>query len=355
MLRRASSSTKEALPLSTGQYGQPRNGYGPRHSGYGAVHAKDHKRGSGGCGGYLPWAIVLLACILCAGFSLNYRAKYNNYRDKLGDIRKQLLKHQTKYRALEKQLRDLERKRKEAKDKKAKDKTVDKRMSHLESMQKRSQEVARDKNIKRLEAQIQRMSHREVMEIYGAGPYRVKFDVIFPTDEGIADPQGATESFTVELASVDEMPHSILFFLEQVYHELWNGATFVLNAKHIFQAGPHSLTKDSDLLHKFQSSELQKLAFQEYHEKWPHVKFTIGYAGRPAGPDWYINKIDNTEAHGPGGQVHHALKEEADPCFGKVTDGFDVVEKLFRVPGYGRHGILEKRVYIKSATVLGIE
>merc|ERR1712129_499301 len=160
-----------------------------------------------------------------------------------------------------------------------------------------------------------------------------------------------TESFTIELASVETMPHSIHFFLEQVYHELWDGATFALNAPHIFQAGPHTMTKDTNLLPKFQENELERLSFQEYHNSWSHEKYTLGYAGRPAGPDFYINKIDNSVAHGPGGQAHHTLKEEADPCFGKISDGFDVVDKMFDLPGIGRHGILEKRVYIKSAKV----
>ena len=61
----------------------------------------------------------------------------------------------------------------------------------------------------------------------------------------------------------------------------------------------------------------------------PQKKFTIGFAGRPSGTDFCINKVDNFIAHGLGGQLHHALTEEADPCFGDIVDGFSTLEKLF--------------------------
>ena len=62
---------------------------------------------------------------------------------------------------------------------------------------------------------------------------------------------------------------------------------------------------------------MDKVAFQEYSPEYPHVQWTVGLAGRPGGPDFYISKVDNSANHGPGGQSHHDLHEEADPCFGK--------------------------------------
>lgn len=60
------------------------------------------------------------------------------------------------------------------------------------------------------------------------------------------------------------------------------------------------------------------------------MQFTLGFTGRPGGPDFYINKMNNTEAHGPGGQHQHHLEEFADPCFAKVIDGFDTLEMVYR-------------------------
>ena len=33
--------------------------------------------------------------------------------------------------------------------------------------------------------------------------------------------------------------------------------------------------------------------------------------------------------HGPGGQYHHDIEEQADPCFARVVEGFEMVEKIF--------------------------
>lgn len=42
----------------------------------------------------------------------------------------------------------------------------------------------------------------------------------------------------------------------------------------------------------------------------------------------YVSTIDNTRNHGPGGQKSYAVLNEADPCFGKVIDGFDAITRL---------------------------
>merc|ERR1719242_284964 len=90
---------------------------------------------------------------------------------------------------------------------------------------------------------------------------------------------------------------------------------------------------------------LDEVLFQEFHKDFPHHQWTLGFAGRPGGPDFYINKIDNTENHGPGGQDHYDLYEEADPCFGRIVDGFDVLEKIFALPA-GNYHILDVPVHI---------
>jgi hypothetical protein len=62
----------------------------------------------------------------------------------------------------------------------------------------------------------------------------------------------------------------------------------------------------------------------------------VGLAGRPGGPDFYISLLDNTHAHGPGGQGPdsklRSMPAVADPCFGRVVGGLDVLGKVRRLP-----------------------
>merc|ERR1740124_2158693 len=74
------------------------------------------------------------------------------------------------------------------------------------------------------------------------------------------------------------------------------------------------------------------LAFQEYSDKHPHKKGTVGYCGRPSGPCWYVNIIDNSKNHGPGSQ-QKKNPHEADGNFGRIVSGMDdVVPRIHSVP-----------------------
>jgi hypothetical protein len=153
--------------------------------------------------------------------------------------------------------------------------------------------------------------------------------VILPSDLTVQ------QSFTIELAPLDYVPHSVHVFLEQVSHGLWNNAFFYVNGPHVLQCGPHALntqvqTASAAALKPFQDLQLDTLAFPEYSDKFPHVPWTLGFTGRPGGPDWYINKQDNTYGHGPGGQTQHELGDYGDPCFAKVVSGFDTLQNTFR-------------------------
>ena len=84
---------------------------------------------------------------------------------------------------------------------------------------------------------------------------------------------------------------------------------------------------------QFLERGLDKVSFQEYSTSSPHIQWSVGFAGRPGGPDFYINKIDNSVLHGPGGSTaEHDLHNEADPCFGKVVEGTEVVNEIDRIP-----------------------
>ena len=41
--------------------------------------------------------------------------------------------------------------------------------------------------------------------------------------------------------------------------------------------------------------------------------------------------VDNTSNHGPGGQGSYQVKDEADPCFAKVVEGFEAVDRMHKM------------------------
>ena len=177
---------------------------------------------------------------------------------------------------------------------------------------------------------------------FGPGPHKVELEIEFPQYTQDVEPgqwPRVRGVFTIEMAPLDLMPIAVNLFMQQVHHKLWNGCSFVINAMHILQAGPHQHSDGAnynanleELVSKFEKARLDKMPFQEYHADFPHGKYTLGYAGRPGGPDFYINKIDNSVNHGPGGQSHHALHEEADPAFATLVGGMELLGQLSRVP-----------------------
>ena len=158
------------------------------------------------------------------------------------------------------------------------------------------------------------------------------------------------------------MPHTIHLFLSQISEGYWSRGTpaIVINAGHVLQACPHpcleylssSSTTDGgesspsidDPYIDMKHAGLDSVSFQEYSPLYPHEKYTIGFAGRPhSGPEFYINLLNNTLDHGPveagyaklvleeeGGVVVDERVLEPDPCFGKVVEGFDVVDLVAR-------------------------
>ena len=169
------------------------------------------------------------------------------------------------------------------------------------------------------------------------------------------------ETFTIQLHDLEKMPHSVNLFLQQVYHGLWDETSFVINAPHILQAGTLPVSGSGktydEKMEEFENMGLAQVSFQEYHKDYSHKAWTVGFAGRPGGPDFYINKMDNSKNHGPGGQKHHELKEEADPCFGFISDGKDTLQKIFNlVPASMEQSfVLQKPVHIHKSIILDLK
>ena len=161
---------------------------------------------------------------------------------------------------------------------------------------------------------------------FGPGPHIVEFDVIFSGAEADEEPS----KFAVEMAPLDLMPHSVLLFLEMVEKQLWDETAFVHHTHHIVSATPTIYHTGISKRSEFDKEGLAHVAFQEYTEEYPHDVYTLGFSGRPGGPDFYISTMDNSQMHGPGGQMDAELIEEADPCFAKVIRGFDIVDRIYQ-------------------------
>jgi cyclophilin family peptidyl-prolyl cis-trans isomerase len=188
--------------------------------------------------------------------------------------------------------------------------------------------------VDRLKNSVQERAKFEVREKYGEGVIRVEMELIF--QDRVAGPT----KFVIEMASVDDMPHSVHTFLEMVSSGLLDGCSFILNALHVLKAAPlpYDGSPATEKARAFTSLGLESVSFKEYHEKYPHKQYTVGFAA-DGSPSFYINTEDNSEIHA------------GDPCFGKIVDGIDTVRRLEAQPV--RNGIwFEKRIGIKYARLI---
>mmetsp|Transcript_4604 Transcript_4604/g.8965 ORF Transcript_4604/g.8965 Transcript_4604/m.8965 type:complete len:378 (-) Transcript_4604:339-1472(-) len=173
--------------------------------------------------------------------------------------------------------------------------------------------------------------------------YRIKFDLLFPPTMPDFESEGAEGSFVVEMAPASLIPHSVFTFLEvaRTFERSKAGGrlptAFHRNAGHVLQAKVET--------------PVRHLAFQEYDPKFPHKKYTLGYAGRPSGPAFYVSIQDNSRNHGPGSQ-QQANPNEADGLFGRVISGFEVVDRIHKMPGREFINDKNKIVGITEMTIM---
>lgn len=182
--------------------------------------------------------------------------------------------------------------------------------------------------IARVEIEMaQALIRQLIVKEYGKGPFRVHIVVRFP--------DGFRGAIKVDLAPIEYVPYSVWYFLELV-KGFKEGAFHRL--AHVAQGYLHCYKDSEDICG-------QGLAFQEYDKRWPHVKDSLGFAGRPGGQGgaFYISIIDNTNNHGPGTQ---GSATEADSCFGRLVslddESMDVLRrlKLLDAPS-GGNGFIE--------------
>jgi len=196
--------------------------------------------------------------------------------------------------------------------------------------------MERDAAALKATVELQMATRELLVNKYGEtknGKYLVEMQVMFPKMMPDGEGVSSTGRILIETAPIQLMPHAVHLFLEIV--RTWESGAFHRNAGHVLQTWV-----------KFSRKDFKRLAFQEYSKDYPHVKGTLGFAGRPGGGAFYISTVDNTRNHGPGSQ---GSKTEADSCFGRVIEGQDVVERLTNVWGKdkafdrSKMGFLDKR------------
>jgi cyclophilin family peptidyl-prolyl cis-trans isomerase len=196
---------------------------------------------------------------------------------------------------------------------------------------------------------------------YGPGPhYYVEMQLVFDPESNVydADKDQNAALVVIQTARIEHMPHSVFQFLELVSHKVYDGTTFHKRLNHIVQAGPSVETKAQQrgsLL--LLDPSLSNIMFQEYSPEMAHTPYTVGFPGRPGGPDFYVNMKDNSAIHGPGGQSWHYgdLVDDADPCFGTIVEGIDVIERIHQsnVKPTKWEDAIAHPILIKKMTILG--
>lgn len=182
---------------------------------------------------------------------------------------------------------------------------------------------------------IQEQAKRLLVEKFGPGPkYYIEMKLSFDPESNIV--QDATTEIEdilwLETASVDEMPHTVHFFLEQISNGVYDNTQFYRNAPRFVQAGPGYSSEIAQQLEQDRPS-LAHVLFQENSPSLIHQQYTLGYPGRPGGPDFYLNLQDNHDQHGVGAphpHAHNDLMGSADPCFARLIRGFSTLERIHR-------------------------
>ena len=144
--------------------------------------------------------------------------------------------------------------------------------------------------------------------------------------------------FALEMADLELMPHSVLTFLDMVNARLWDNTVFYHHTQtnHVLAAAPVVFGTFEPKHHHLEAMGFTGASFAEYSAAFPHEEFTVGFNGR--GPNFYINALDNSRHHGPGGQGHRDLPGDADPCFAKVISGQEAVKGMLK----GKHSPSEQ-------------
>jgi cyclophilin family peptidyl-prolyl cis-trans isomerase len=152
------------------------------------------------------------------------------------------------------------------------------------------------------------------MTRFGEGPFRIKVTLA-------SEP--VNEFFVFETAPLDIMPHAVYHFMKMVQNQLWDGLSMVSRSSEpILQATPLNAATNSWEDKRFEDANVTHMAFTEYSFDYPPKKYTLAFAGRPGGPDFYVNMEDLKDE-----------TEEGESCFGIVVEGFEVLDRFMARTG----------------------
>ncbi len=368
-----SAQSSRNAPTLTSSYGNGARGsdiphaYADCETGLRRNSGPPRSRGSS-CRSYFFKFVTLSLFVLATGYSYVSYQERKLMKTQLGEYDAAMreleinlsMKYDTQVKELKKENTSLQHKLSGEKDlkmlnqnlndeKHALEKRVTGAIEELKSSKTTAEMLSRSRD--KVYNNIQRTSKDAVLHKFGKGPHRLEINLRFDSHLGFDD----GGPITIEMAPIDELPHAVHWFLEQVDRKLYDGFSFHRNAGHVVQAGAVTNFLSGDRRPSqdgFRNAGFHSLLFQEYSDKFPHQKYTLGFAGRPAGPMFYINTVDNTKAHGPGGQDNHHDPSEADTCFAKVINGFDLVDRMHKLPVEGAHKGLKDNVAITSIRLL---
>lgn len=159
-----------------------------------------------------------------------------------------------------------------------------------------------NKEVHALQDFMQDSARKELKNRYGEGAISVDLDL------GLGQ-------ISVEL--FDESPHAAFVFVQQIENGDWSQANFIWHPANMVLASPSKAAS-------------VKLEFVErsyhHHEAWT-VGLTRSHNG---GYNLYVNLQDNSHVH------------EGDVCLGKISGGFDTLQKLMHLDTVARQPDGEK-------------
>ena len=114
----------------------------------------------------------------------------------------------------------------------------------------------------RIQTNLKHICIAYIFTRFGPGPHRVEFEVLLPVNSN--NYKNNTDFFTIELAPLHLMPHSIHLFLEQVSHHLWDRSSFIINDVHSLQIGPYEYRNKEieSVTQYFKDTNLDVLSFK---------------------------------------------------------------------------------------------
>lgn len=171
--------------------------------------------------------------------------------------------------------------------------------------------------IDKLELAIQKKSARNVLSKYGTGPFYIK--VTLKDDAG----SGKGNTFVIETAPLNLMPHAIDHFLQMIEQKMWDGLTMVhryIGSHVIHSSSLVTETGEQDDI-RFKKANLTHLAFAEHSPEYPIEMYSVAFEGRPGGPGFYVNmdsKFTTQEV------------DASESCFGKVVEGRGILDNIMK-------------------------